>query len=222
MEAGQRSAVHPEVGQRPGGVLPLPGVPRRFALGVETTPHAGAGGHAGRPAFDLRRAREGVTVGRQGGGIGTGEEQAVLGLVARARVAEEAVVARLALTLAGRGGDAAAGRVGEGPGGRRRSVAEDREGTGGLGAAGGGRGVVLAAVLGRPQAGLQSALPALERLHQLLQLSLGAGAPEHRPAGGAAGLDLHTVCGERSSRLETPPLYALITQCKPLRDTRSL
>lgn len=64
---------------------------------------------------------------------------------------------------------------------------------------------VFAAALGRPQTGLQGALPALQGLHQLLQLCLGAGAPEQRPTHGAtaAGLNLHTVCKKRESRQTT-------------------
>lgn len=117
--------------------------------------------------------------------------------------AEQAVVARLALTLARRRGDAAAAAAaahvgGERPGGGRGAlgVAQDRKRPGGHGANRRGHAEVLAAALGRPQAGFQGALPALQGLHQLLQLCLGARAPQGGPGHGAAVavLNLHTVC----------------------------
>lgn len=99
-------------------------------------------------------------------------------------MAEQAIVAQLAFTLARRWRHAAAGHVGVGSGGGRRpvSIAQDGQRPGGLGADIGGHVEVPAAALCCPQTCLQSALPALQSLHQLLQLRLGAGAPQGGPS----------------------------------------
>lgn len=194
--------MRPQAGEGASGVLPLPGVSSGFALRVNPATHARAGWHAGCSTFDPGRSRWGLPVGgEQRVSIGcVREEQAVLRLVAGVGMSEQAVGAQLAFTLTRRRRHAAAGHVGESSGGRGGpvGVAEDGQRPGGLGPHRRRHAEVLAAALSCPQAGLQSTLPALQRLHKILQLCFRARAPQQRPPhrATAAVLHLHTVCRE--------------------------